>query len=341
MSNCFFASPKLKTKKGVHDMKKRILSITGITTLILFAVPKAQDLCTQDFLQNGDFEVVDNLGIPIDWNKRDDSDEMKFEVEEGILKIQVMEGGNHDNGQVLVLGQTPTNEDVVIGRIANDTVYVRAWVKSTAINKPTIEELYEKFKERNPNRDTSGTNFYHNVSSNAGFQLAVQEAKKPGGPPWFIPVEWTPVYDHDGAAIEDWTPVNGKVVIGSNSNYICLWILIRSKSACTVWLDNIQMSSSPDFCNEPFESPGSVAAKYNNNVRKEIPEMGIRNTKVHFKQPSSYTLHIYKPNGTLCISQKGYASEVDILFPVLSSGAYIIDVKTNDNHLVSPIIIKK
>jgi len=274
-------------------MKNNFLFITGIAILVVFLRTKAEELCTEDFLFNTGFEYLDNLGLPVDWSTRGDVSEWTqrgLEVENGILKIWVNESGTHENGRNLFIVQKFHDVSNIVNTLALDTMYLRAWVKTTAVEEPTAEELLVAFKENHPGKDTTGTQYYHNFHSFGGFNLVIQDANLIPGPPFFVPVEWTPWYDHDGAAIEEWEAVQGKVVVRDDVNYMALWIQLRSKSACTVWVDNIQISSSPDFCGESFESPGPVGTNPGKTVNKRNNVLYLYNTMIKFGSPTQYKI---------------------------------------------------
>ena len=323
-------------------MKNKLVSLIGIMTALWSIHIRAEELCTEGFLFNASFDDVDNLGIPLDWKTRGDYDNRGLAVEDGVLKIWVNDGGNHDGGGVLFLGQTFKDKMSIISTLGNDTMYLRAWVKSTAIEEPTDEELIAAFLKDDPDRDTSGTNFRHNVGSHGGFELVVQEALGLTGPPWFVPIEWTPWYDHDGAAIDDWKAVNGKVVLKSPQeiNHLDFWILLRSKSACTVWIDNIQISSSPEFCGETFEQPGPVSINQRSTDNKKNHVLKILNHSITFGGQSKYDMKIFNPNGQVCLHRSGNESVIDLQKYRLPAGMYIIDLKTERRDFVQTFTIQ-
>jgi len=336
-------------------MKKHIILLAGAATLMVTALLQAQELCTEDFLFNAGFRDVDNLGIPIDWHTRTIDEKMHFEVENGALKIWVTEGGNFDDcssgqasSQDLVLGQAPSNPNIVFQSLAGDTVYLRAWVKTTAIDEPTREELITHYFEcRNGDSATvfdtasiedpkTKTKFYNNEASNSGFQLVVQQAFHYS--PNFTPKEWTPWYNHDGAAVEEWTPVTGKVALRNDVNRFHFWILLQSQSACTVWVDNIQVSSEPDFCGEPFENPGSVSAKLRHIVKRS-EGLTIANNVIDLGQTKSYVVNVYRPNGRSCLKISGKGRTIDLRRFNLAAGAYVVGVKAEKENMVRPFVM--
>jgi len=292
-------------------MKNKIIVLTGLITTLWCAHAQGQ-LCTEDFLFNTKFEHADNLGLPADWRTRGDYDNRGVTVENGALKVWVNEGGNHDGGGVLFLAQRFYDDVNVISTLGNDTMYLRAWVRSTAIDEPTDEELLAAYLKDDPDRDTTGTHFRHNFGSFGGFGLVVQEANRLQGPPWFEPVEWTPWYDHDGAAIDDWKAVNGKLVMQSDVSYLDFWVQLRSKSACTVWIDNIQVSSSPDFCGESFEKPDPVSTKWGASQAKKR-NFSFRNHVIRLPGNSTYSLNIYTTNGRLSFTRSGQGNTIDLI----------------------------
>ena len=320
-------------------MKNKILLLAGVATSIWCTQLNAQ-LCTEDFLYNTKFEHVDNLGLPLDWRTRGDYENRGVEVEDGVLKAWVGEGGNHEKKGKLFLAQKFYDAINVISTLGSDTMYLRAWVKSTAIDEPTDEELLAAYLKDDPDRDTTGTNFRHNFQSFGGFGLIVQEANTIPAPPFFDPVEWTPLYDHDGELTDGWEAVNGKMVLGKNgsANYLDFWVQLRSKSACTVWVDNIQISSSPDFCGESFESPGPVGTNPGKTVNKRNNVLYLHNTMIKFGSPTQYTLNIFDGTGRLCrtIAEKG--SEIQLQDIQLPAGAYILDLKSERGNLVQSFI---
>jgi len=321
-------------------MEKIRLKITGIIILVISTCCFAQELCTENFLFNAHFSEVDNQGIPIDWEQRTKNDVMGLAVENGVLKAWINEGGNIDAcEQDLILGQQFVDTRAIIGSLANDTLYLRAWVKTTPIQVPTDQELLQRAFTCDPDADTTGTHYYHNVNSNGGFQLVVQEASRLPGPPWFVAVEWTPWFDHNGTAITDWEAVNGKMVLRDDVGHFHFWILLRSASQCTVWVDNIQISSDPDFCNEPFEKPGSVSNKLHSKAKGHVSAFSTGNNTIHFNQTTSYSLSIYTPTGKLIVRKSGYESVININEYKLSSGAYVIDLKSEVGDLHKSIII--
>jgi len=260
-----------------------------------------------------------------------------------VLKLWTADGGNSQFcEQDLVLGQPPFLEQYIISTLAGDTLYARAWVKSTAIDEPTKEELLERHNQCLPNKDTAEVHYSNNLGSHGGFQVAVQEAYKPGGPPFYVPKAWTPIIDHDGSAIDDWEVITGKMVLRTDANSLYFWIMLRSQSACTVWVDNLQLSSDPEFCGESFDKPGKVpVAKQNITVKQNVNTIRIKNGTVDFGQVLHYTLKIYHTNGQKRINRSGYANKIETESLGLSAGAYIIDIETPAGSIRRPFIIHK
>ena len=316
-------------------MKKYIFLCTAFLMLIISMESNAsEDLCTEDFLFNASFQDVDGVGDPIDWKRRKTYETRGLTVENGALKMWVNEGGNFEAGgnEWLYLGQEPPNNALIFNVLSGDTMYVRAKVKSTAIDVPTDEELLELYRKDDPNKDTSGAKYNENLNSQGGFQLAIQQAKKPGSPPWFIPLSWTPVTNHDGNAIDEWTWLTGKAEVRLDANYITTWIFLNSHSACTVWIDSIQMSSSPDFCTGAVPVAQKVVRKNNRNI-------AIHNNVVRFGKPLSYSLKIFGPNGRLYRRRSGHAQDINLKDSRLPSGSYIIDLKSDVGNLTRSIVI--
>lgn len=327
-------------QRKVNYMKQLIVLVAGIVLLCTCFIANAQEKCTEDFIFNADFSLVDNTGLPVDWEVRA-KDKLHVEIENEIAKMWVDDGGNMGN-EVIAIGQKFWDEANIISRFANDTIFLRAWVKSTVIDEPTDEELLQNYLEGDPNRDTTGTNFYHNLGSHGGFELVIQEAQGVPAYPWYIPLEWNVWYDHDGAAVENWTAVNGKVVLKQGAaNRLRIWILLRSKSACTVWVDNIQMSSSPDFCDEPFESPDGTGATKSipQNMRNQT--ISYHNNTIHFNQPTTYSLQVFSPNGQQHILQSGHAVKVNMQSLKLPAGAYIVNVTSERGYFLHKCILQE
>jgi hypothetical protein len=328
----------MRLRKKRRSTLSRVVPFLFLTGGCFFIIPRpisAQELCTDDIIQNADFEAG-NTGIPYFWNTRGDYENRGVDVENGALKLWVGEGGNFETGTKtwLFLGQEP-NKQAFSQIFAKDTLYVRAKVKSTAIDVPTDEELLARFREEKPGKDTAGANYNENVGSQGGFQVALQQANMPGSPPWFIPMKWTPVTNHDGSAIDEWKWLSGHAVLESMANYIGVWILLNSKSACTVWIDSIQISSSPDFC------VGAVSIKPRVSLKNNDRNITIRNNRIVFGNVSHYSVNIFHPNGSQCSTLSGYADEIDIHSFSLPAGAYIFKIHSDAGDVTRPIVIQK
>jgi len=304
-------SSNIPLTKGEIMLRKKsrvtkLLGQIGVLTVTLFSFAWSQ-LVTEDFLSNPGFELEDNLGLPVDWAQAGNAeakgiiykvDKETKKVGDGALMVTVAEDGNTADGLI--------NQGLMTFPFGEEKLYCRAWVK------------------------------YKDVSSAFGFQLVIHQAKRnPSAPFWEEIGGWKNWYAGAGS-VDEWTQVEGEVDLLSNANAGIFRVYLRKGMfpGCTVWVDNIEIST------EPLPPPGPITDVNNNISAKERNTMlSINGNQVQFNSPTNYQMKIYSPNGQQIVSQSGFGTKVDLPNKKMATGCYIVKIQSDVGNLTKSFTI--
>ena len=281
----------------------------GILIITLVSFSWSQ-LVTEDLLSNAGFDLEDNLGMPVDWTPKnpervgftaivDKEDKM---VGEGALRVAVTaEITDRDIHVTQGLQTFPFGEE---------RLYFRGWVK------------------------------YKNVSGN-NFHIVVHEAKSNPSPPYWEEISggWQRAY-YGGGTEDEWIQVEGDVPIRADANTAVfrIWVGKGQMPGCTVWVDEMELSTAP--LPPPGEDPPPTAVS-NISAKERAAMLSVNGNRVQFNRPVNYQLNVFSPNGKRSLHLSGYGKMVDLTNAHLPGGYYIIKVNSDIGDAVQPMILSK
>jgi len=255
-------------------------------------------LATEDLLSNAGFDLEDNLNLPVDWKAQGDPaergvvygvDKENKKVGDGALMVTVGENGNSKDALI--------NQGLLTQYGLGEKIYCKAWVR------------------------------YKNVSSIAGYQLVIHQAKRNSGPPWYETIKWSDWFSGAGSS-EEWHQVEGSVDINPNANSWTFRVYLRKDMmpGCTVWVDNIELSTEP-----------VSISRLSASERAEM--LSVSGNTVQFTQPSNYEMQIYTPNGRQFVTQSGRGTKINLIDQNLAAGRYIVKIHSEIGSLVESFSI--
>jgi len=287
----------------------KIVTQACLLGMAFYVFAWSQPYTTEDFIQNPSFETADDMGLPTDWKGQMEQRNFDMAVDtenardgEQSLKIWVKEGGLSKDLMV--------NQDFA-GQAgfyfaSEKKLYCRAWVK------------------------------YKEANSIAGFQLVIDQALKPGAPPWWVPIKWANWFM--GAGTSDWQQVEGTVDYAENSpkgepNAFIFRIFLNKnvQEGCTLWVDGIEIQT------DPFDS---VSVHKTSRMGTQSKSLSFQGNRVTFTQPTNYHVQIFAANGKQYLNRSGYGKGIDLHKDQLAPGCYVVKVRSDIGELSQPFVVQ-
>jgi len=303
-----------------------LITIAGSAVWLLFTSKpvQGQQWCTNELISNPCFDVVDNLELPVDWNReKKGKHNLGYTVD---TAIYVSKGPNGKGGALKVFAERadePMGRWPVLTQRLNEG-FERTWF----MDQPLYLSAWVRF---------------HGNDADTNFQLVLHQANSPGGPPWYIPVEWSKFYQVGTET--GWRKITGEVRKASNDvNNLILRIYLRTTPSCTAWVDNIRLSTDPNFtdceqCEETIVPSNPTAIKTADNVQSARNLAMLKGRMVTLAKPTTYRITILSPDGKRIVSQSGFGSSVDLNTYDLVPGYYIVHVSTTFGNIAKPLVI--
>jgi len=259
---------------------------------------------TTDYINNPSFDVLDDMGIPVDWKIKAPEESGVYVVGDtetkkvGEASCKMYVGFNGIQKTTFMEQRPATSGEFAL--ISAGTFYARAWVKT------------------------------HEVNAIMGFQVVDHQANMPGGPPWFQTVKYDAFVT--GSGTNDWELKEKKVEVASGANAIIFQMFLNKSlmPGCTAWVDGIEISL------EPF----TTAVHKTSRIHTQSKSLSFQGNRVTFTQPANYRLQIFSANGKRFVNRSGYGKSIDLHKRQLAPGYYIVKVQSELGELNRPFVVQ-
>jgi hypothetical protein len=278
---------------------QKMPAVVSVILFVLIAVGWSE-METEDLISNAGFEYEDNLGFPVDWGySNGDAEEnniiykidkeTKMAGESALMVTVVGDEGNPKSAMIY--------QDFLTPVFGQEKIYCKAWIK------------------------------YKDVSAAHGLQLVVHQGTSLPSQPFFETAKWSSWATFGGS--DDWQQVEGEVDIHPDANKWTFRVFLSAGmfSSCTVWVDNIELSTEP------------VSVSNTLSQKDRATMFSIQGNKVHFNQPANYQMQVFSANGREVYTQSGNNTNVQLARKNMAAGCYVVKIQSDIGSMVKSFIV--